>query len=292
MNKNCLIVGLPDVGKSTYIGALWHVVQYNGDNIDLSLVASDENLPDNTIQLSTLSKSWHNVEDMDRTSSDAPNSISFILKRPDQKEEFTLNVPDFRGESIRQIVNGTQPAEFDEWCEKADSILFMMSKYDTGVFADDFIDEDDEEIVDVEEENKEEKNPPFDVKTMTSAALNMLLLKFVREHANTEKIVVCLTAWDEIMESIPDAIPEEYLKSKALSLYNFINYHYPEVKFVGLSAQGGKYEYQPHESDQKPVVTPDCKRKFQELTLKGERAFVVMGNEKSFDITAPIALLL
>lgn len=291
MNKNCLIVGLPYVGKSTYIGALWHVVQYSGDKIDLSLVASDENLPDNTIQLAALSKSWHNVEDMDRTSSDAPNSISFILKKKDQKDEFTLNVPDFRGESIRQIVNGTQPAEFDEWCAKADSILFMMSEYNTGVFADDFYDDDDEQTKD-NETTTEEKNPPFDVKSMTPAALNMLLLRFLREHTKTERIVVCLTAWDEIMESKPDAVPEDYLKSKALSLFNFINYHYPKAKFVGLSAQGGKYDYQKQENSQSSIVTPECKKKFQELTLKGERAYVVIEGKKSFDITAPISLLI
>lgn len=78
--QNCLIAGLPFSGKSTYIGALWHVVKHDTDKIDLSLVASEENLPENTDQLNTLSKHWRNVEDMDRTSKDVPNSISMILK--------------------------------------------------------------------------------------------------------------------------------------------------------------------------------------------------------------------
>ena len=52
--QNCLIAGLPFSGKSTYIGALWHVVKHDTDKIDLSLVASEENLPENTDQLNTL----------------------------------------------------------------------------------------------------------------------------------------------------------------------------------------------------------------------------------------------
>ena len=62
--QNCLIAGLPFSGKSTYIGALWHVVKHDTDKIDLSLVASEENLPENTDQLNTLSKHWRNVEDI------------------------------------------------------------------------------------------------------------------------------------------------------------------------------------------------------------------------------------
>lgn len=80
------------------------MVKHDTDKIDLSLVASEENLPENTDQLNTLSKHWRNVEDMDRTSKDVPNSISMILKSKDEDTEFTLNVPDFKGESIRQII--------------------------------------------------------------------------------------------------------------------------------------------------------------------------------------------
>lgn len=296
MMKNCLIVGLPDSGKSTYIGALWHVVQNDADKIDLSLIASDDNLPNNTVQLTALSKSWHNVEDMDRTSSDVPNSISLILRRKNEESEFTLNVPDFRGESIRQIVTKNQPQEFDDWCQKADSLLYMVANIHPGIYADDFIndedDEDDDEVTATKTQLKEV--PPLEPKNMTPAALNMLLLRYLKEHVSCKKIVICLSAWDKISRVSPCISPENYLKGHSPALYNFIKYHFPETRFYGLSAQGEAYSYvEAGEGEsKKKTVTVECKKHLQDLTIKGERAFIYEDENLSYDITKPLAALL
>lgn len=41
-----LIAGLPDTGKSTFIGALWALVNHYAEKVHLSMVASDANVPD------------------------------------------------------------------------------------------------------------------------------------------------------------------------------------------------------------------------------------------------------
>lgn len=290
MIKNCLIAGLPDSGKSTYIGALWHVVQYDTDKIDLALVASDDNLPENTAQLTALSKCWHNVEDMDRTSNDVPNSISFILKKKNENTEFTLNVPDFRGESIRQIVTKNQPPELDEWCQKADSLLYMMSNVDAGVFADDYNIDADESTTTI----NSKEIPPLEPKNMTPAALNMLLIRYLREHTGCKKVVICLSAWDKISKINNEITPEDYLCDHSPALYNLIKYHFPKAQFYGLSAQGDAYGYeeQAKGKNKKRVVTTECRKVLQELTMQGKRAFIYEGKKKSHDITKPIAALL
>ena len=278
--SNCLIAGLPDSGKSTYIGALWYVTQNDSDKGGLSLVASCDNLPENTQQLNTLSRTWVNVEDMDRTSSDIPNSISLILKKHGEEKEFEVHIPDFRGESIRSIVTKNHPKELDDWCEKANGLIYMISDIGRTIFEDDLGCDEDEDV-----DNNSEKlsqPPQLDPKNITPSTLNMILLKYIKEKLNTNKVVICLSAWDKIEQHWTNS-PEEYLKEKSPALYNFICYHFPEVKFYGLSAQGGNY----YEDDSRKV-SKEFKKELQKKMLEGKRAYIYDGTEKSFDITKPI----
>lgn len=286
--QDCLIAGLPFSGKSTYIGALWHVVKHDTDKIDLSLVASDENLPENTDQLNTLSKHWRNVEDMDRTSKDVPNSISMILKSKDEDTEFTLNVPDFKGESIRQIITKNQPTELDNWCEKANCIMYMMSNISPGIYADDFPKEEEEEQI----EETLKVVPPLKPEKMTPATQNMLILRYIREYTSCRKIAICITAWDKITRLSPNKDPEEYLQDESPALYNFIKFHFPEVLFFGISAQGAEYEYEEKTGNagKVKVIKEESRKKLLEKTREGKRAFI--NNESVHDITIPLAALL
>ena len=230
---NCLIAGLPDSGKSTYLGALWYVTQNASGKIELALRASNENMPENTSLLEGLSRKWHNVEDMDRTSNDAPENISFLMCPMGSEDEISIEVPDFRGESIRQIITENQPSEFDDWCVKADNLLFFISDVKAGIFADDF--EDDEEKTDAAEksteEDKTDENPPvleLEPKNITPAAQNMLILRYLYENYRFKKIVICLTAWDKVIKDNDGKPkdPKEYLMEQSPALYHFITFHF------------------------------------------------------------------
>ena len=63
--KNCLIAGLPESGKSTYLGALWYITQNGNGKIDLALGTTNMDLPENTSLLDSLSQKWKRGEDMD-----------------------------------------------------------------------------------------------------------------------------------------------------------------------------------------------------------------------------------
>lgn len=287
--KKCLIAGLPDAGKSTYLGALWYIFNNDVNKDKMSLKVSSNNPPENLEQLSILSSRWLNVEDMDRTSTDVPSNISFNLVPQAGGEELTLEVPDFRGESIRQIITQNQPKEFDEWCEQADTMLYLMSDIAPGLFADDYLTDEDEE------EEEEAKVPAFEVNRISPAAQNMLILRYLAEKKHYRKVVICLTAWDKVMDFHSGTTPEEYVRESSPALYNFIKYHYPEVVFFGLSAQGSEYEYEEFMGDEGQTqkrVTEACKKRLRESTRKGERAFVVVDKDKNPDITLPIAELL
>lgn len=290
--KNCLIAGLPESGKSTYLGALWYITQNGNGKIDLALGTTNMDLPENTSLLDSLSQKWQRVEDMDRTSNDASEDISFLMCPKGSEGLFSLEVPDFRGESILQILTMNQPSNFNEWCSKANHLLFFISNIQPGSFADDFNDDDEEENAN---DNSIESPviPTLEAKDMTPAAQNMLILRYLKENYKFDKIVVCLTAWDKILSDDNTAIPEKYLMEKSPALYNFISYHFGEIKYFGLSAQGEDYKYEDIEENGKIVkkVTEECKKRLQKKTRDFERAFVCEGNKKSFDITLPIAEL-
>lgn len=282
--KKCLIAGLPESGKSTYLGALWYTINYHKDKDNMQLKASMNNPPENVEQLMALSTKWVNVEDMDRTSSDVPDNITFNMT--DGVEEFTLDVPDFRGESIRQLITRNQPKSFDEWIEKGDTLLYMISDINSGVFADDF-QEDEEELAEGYDEI-----PKFEIEKMTPAALNMLILRYFYERCKFRKVAICLTAWDKVIKEYAKVNPKEYLKEKSPALYNFIEYHFPTADIYGLSAQGESYEYETIPGTDEKRVKADCKKRLQSKTMKGERAYIVEGTEEDNDITKPIAVLL
>ena len=294
----CLIAGLPDSGKSTYLGALWYVTQSASGKIELALRASNENMPENTSLLEGLSRKWHNVEDMDRTSNDAPENISFLMCPMGSDDELSIEVPDFRGESIRQIITENQPSEFDDWCSKAENLLFFVSDVRAGIYADDF--EDDEDETDaaekMSEEDKTDETPPvleLEPKNITPAAQNMLILRYLYENYWFKKIVICLTAWDKVIKKNGGnpKDPEEYLMEQSPALYNFITFHFEHVKYFGLSAQGDEYNYVAKGEDdtKNKRVTDECKKRLQKLTRECKRAFVFDGVTKSYDITLPIA---
>ena len=93
---------------------------------------------------------------------------------------------------------------------------------------------------DDEEENANDNSiespviPTLEAKDMTPAAQNMLILRYLKENYKFDKIVVCLTAWDKILSDDNTAIPEKYLMEKSPALYNFISYHFGEIKYFLL----------------------------------------------------------
>jgi len=296
--RKCLIAGLPDAGKSTYLGALWYVINNDPNKDSFMLKASENNPPENVEQLVHLSNKWMRVEDMDRTSVDVSNNISFNLTPNEGGEDFVLNVPDFKGESIRQVITMNQPKEFDEWCESSDTLLFLMSDVKPGRFADDYyIDEDEveEEKTSQQDTPSQESIPEFDPRKMPIASQNMLVLRFLAEKKQFSKVVICITAWDKVMSAFPNKSPEEYVREEAPALFNFVKYYFPLVMFFGLSAQGEEYNYEEYDGEdgqKHKRVTKECKTRLMNATRKGSRAFVVADKEKSFDITIPIAELL
>lgn len=287
-----LIAGLPDTGKSTFIGALWAIVRNYSDVIKSKMKASDSDVPDLVEKLDNLGEAWECVRYIKRSSEDIPENMRIELVTADEEIGVTLDFPDFRGESFRNIISQNQPKTIDDWCEHADSLLFFINDFKSGTFYDD--------IKDFEEDNDLNKNrfnqPGLSPELMTPATQNMLILRYLKEHSHFKKVTICITQWDRYVKihstNKKMKSPEVVLQKQSPALYNFIKYHFPQATFYGLSSQGDEYKYEQQTDEQKKndekLVKADCKKRLLEWGKKGQRAFICWDKEYSFDITSLI----
>jgi len=280
----CLIAGLPSSGKSTYIGALWYNLRNLKSVIDMELIDSPENLPENIIHLNGLSDNWIRIKKIDRTNSNAADNVQLNLVHKGSNEIIRLNVPDFLGETFQSIIDLQNDKKLQLWCQDSESLLYMMNEISPGQFEDDNHHDSDEINDEVH------TMPDLQSKDMTPATQNIMILKYLLSQKAFKKVVIALTWWDEATQNGKTIVdPEHHLQSTSPALYNFIKYHIPSAKIVGISGQGRKYI----EVDGK---NPELEKAFidemAKMTKEGKRAFVGIGNQISYDLSLPIHLLI
>jgi len=296
-NINCLIAGLPQSGKSTYIGALWYIVQNSKSVIDLSL-ESGNNPPDNVQHLNGLLDKWAKLQKM-RTANDVSDNITMNLRRKLDGEEFSLAIPDFRGESIRDIINGISSEALISWCEKSTSLLYLVNNINVSELYENMKMRDEK----LNDESADQDSigigdPTFDISQMITPSQDMIILKFLSQNMIFKKVIIGISAWDEIYFSNDPITPEAYLEENSPALYNFIKYRFKDVKIIGISAQGDKYKYKEEQEQLNPEIDEpkELIEEFEDMmvqkTQNGKRAYVVMDKNPEYDITLPINYLI
>lgn len=270
---NCLLAGLPDTGKSTYIGGLWYNLQNQSTRM---VMKASRELVDDTQRLESLSDKWLEGVRVDRTTEDKSSSVELRIEQKDNGNVLTINIPDFSGETFRQIIEMTNSKDLDDWCEAADTLFYMANKLEPGHFEDDANIDSPED-----EEKKNEEVPPFNSQRMSACAQNIMVLKYLLERKRFKKMIFAISCWDKVTgNGANPENPESWLKSHSPALYNFLKNHQPDSIIVGISAQGLDYE----EIDDDAVIT--------NKTKSGERAFVEIGDEIKYDLSLPLYMLI
>ena len=271
---NCLLAGLPDTGKSTYIGGLW----YNLKNLSEKMVMkASRDLVDDTQRLEILSDKWVDGIKVDRTTEDQSSSVELRIEQKDNGNVLTINIPDFSGETFRQIIEMTDSKDLDSWCEEADTLFYMANKLAPGHF------EDDADISGIAEDG-EEKNDEvssFNPQKMSGSAQNIMVLKYLFERKCFKKVIFAISCWDKVTENgkHPEN-PDVWLKNQSPALYNFLKNYHPNSTIVGVSAQGFDYE----EVENNDIIA--------DKTMYGERAFVEIGDDIIYDLSLPLYMLI
>lgn len=275
MEKKCFIAGVPDAGKTTYIAALWDIIKRGGNDLELQFTTS----PENSSYLNEIWEYWVSMNKIERSKTPVPDDIKINVKRKSDGEELELDIPDFMGEQFQKIIDHTLPENIERWIEQSDRMVYLINTLD-DVSKDDLEeDETKEAIVDRTEERQ--KAPRLAPEKMLEASQNMMVLKYIASHSKMQKMAIGLSAWD--LKMTANLTPEEYLRQRSPVLYNFIKWHFKEVVFFGVSAQGFDYK----DKNEKAA-------EMREKARKSNRAFIAFDTEKdqSPDLTKPLNYLI
>lgn len=275
MEKKCFIAGLPDAGKTTYIAALWDIIKRSRSKLELQFTTS----PDNTTYLNEIWEYWVKMTKIERSKTPIPDDITINVKRTSDGEELALDIPDFMGEQFQKIIDHTLPENIKKWIDQSDRMLYLINVLDDGLKDD--MEEESAKTDDIDRQKERKDALLLAPEKMMQASQNMMVLKYIANHAKINKVAIGLSAWDEKMKS--GKTPEEYLQQRSPVLYNFIKYHFKDCVFFGVSAQGFDYSKKAEKATE-----------MKEKARKSERAFIAFDKEKDLspDLTKPLNYLI
>lgn len=256
---NIMIAGLPNAGKSTYIGALAYTLKHSNDNIYKMF-----KLPDDSKRISELYNPWLSQEWVRRTARGDGAIVKLNIQKDDNAIE--LSIPNFAGEIFEDLLKN-YGEELASWPAKSDGLLFFINNMPSEVLADSFNNQSTE---------NQEPLVKFEIGRISVQIMNLLLLKELCNRFNFNRIAICISAWDKRGDGL---IPKEYLKQYFPVFYNYLNYYYPESLVFGISAQGAEY-------------SEDNREELEKKTKEGTRAYIVQSHEKVYDLTIPIDFLM
>lgn len=274
-DKKILIAGLPDAGKSSYIGALNGVMSQEGD-FDLS--PSNEK-PSEWTYVNSLTDKWLDCQIVEHSSDGETKFIKWPLKDKNG-QDVVITIPDMKGEAYYEIINNDFEPKLADFCKGATGILFFVNNMNRLILKEPAM-----KLVKEEDgEEKEEKSPVttkaeadklrLNVATMHDVTKNLLVIRYLRELMGNVRIVVAVSAWDEKKNY---SSVEDYFKKVCPAIYNYVRNNFNEYRFYGISAQGAKYGQ----------AGVDLKT----LTETGKRAYVFT-TEMIYDLSLPLDYLI
>jgi hypothetical protein len=297
--KNILFIGLPGTGKTTFLAALWQLVDSHIADRSFKLI----NMKGDQEYLNTIREAWLSYVPVPRTLvKTGTKTAELKVVNSLTEESINLTIPDFSGEVFRLALEQRQ------WSEDIDKqinastgiILFVHSKNITKPITisqakeiEDMLMED--LLADLSTDNipfiKEDKNDnigdqsvetkPWSHESVPTQVKLIDLLQLVvnKRIANLPlTLSIVISAWDLIDPNNSENVsPENWTKNDLPLLYQYLtcNASIFKTNFFGISAQGGDYKI---ENNDELYDKPD----------PAERISVKVNSAYSHDISLPI----
>jgi hypothetical protein len=277
-------MGLPNSCKTTYIAALWHVVESK----EIESLYSIDTLPNNREYLNGLRKAWLECRQVDRTKLDFPHEIELQISSKITGEVYPFIFPDVSGEMYEmQLEYRKVGNDYLQKLQNTNGILFfinpenlskriLISQINTLLGAN-----NDKEVIEFETNDRSTWTPG---KAQTQIKL-IELLQIIEKSVNYPcKIGVIISAWDVVKNSNdPDyaqLTPLEWVQRNIPLFWQYLDSNSENFTFdfFGVSAQGGNYK--------------DSIEELQNKDNPSTRIFVEHNSQIKHDITIPIKWLL
>lgn len=281
------ILGLPRSGKTTFLAALWHVLDAGEIEPQLKL----KRLVGNNKYLNMIVEAWRKCEPVPRTSAAAEETVSIYVEDKDKGGEIVLSFPDLSGESFeRQFEYRSCPEEYVDGFENEGGILLFLSA-DRGLEGMRIVDvPGDAEPVpstdvaeDAPADGEAAKEPDYPAWTPASVPeqaqlVDLLQMLQARPFRQTKRrLAVVISAWDVVTDAALSPAGWLDRERSLLSQYLRNNSESFEVQIYGLSAQGAGLSQE--NKDRLLAMTPS------------ERIKCVTPTTISHDLTAPLVWL-
>lgn len=269
MNKKYYIIGLPDSGKTSFIGALGYYLIFNEAN-DSALCLDNINDMD---YISQVAEQWAKCEKAIRTSKTAFYNISLNLRNKETDNKVNVTMPDQSGETFRHIINRKAIDEemYKQLSECGEILIFINP---SRIKRDALIPDIPEEIR-TETDAKVEMTSEPHLNIQVEYVQMLQYLYYIRKNLINLKIFV--SAWDMYPEY---ELPEKVLKDRVPLVWQYLhaNEEHFHCEYWGISAQGGDLNIEKE------------KQKLLEYENNIERIIIVnYQGEKTNDITSILA---
>lgn len=284
-NKAIVVLGLPESGKTTFLAALWHLLQAR--KVESKLKAPRLRAGD-AQHLNDIAKRWLAARKQERTSHGKNRTVTMELQ-PISGNDFVLSFPDVAGEAFAEIWEKRECNPEVLSSLTAEGVLLFI--HSTDINPPNWIADEAKlnELLGIK------RNPgqpaPWDPRFAPTQVQLVDLLRCLQEPplgVGPRRLAIALSAWD--LAEGDKQTPEKYLEMHLPLLHQYLNHGLDPswvVKVYGISAQGA--EYDGDGKDDKPSAGAKSMR---EMDVPSERIKVVHGKDSSHDITEPLFWLL
>lgn len=281
-----MFLGLPNSGKSSFIGAFWHVVETG--EIDAQYAVTTQ--PSDREYLNGLREAFLDCKSPERTKTEFFKNIELSIIDKNTNEEIELVFPDLSGETFSSQFNYRKITdEYIDQIKNCNGIMLFLNP--------DFIKKanliSDSFAMVGAEDSKSGETPlssdhlPWDISmTQTQVIIVDVLQMIVKYITKPCKISLIISAWDVIKDLPLDEstqTPLDWLNSQLPLFKQYLdaNSAYFTYNVYGVSAQGGSYK------EENGKITD-----LQEIIKQSERIIVQNDDEITSDITLPIKWLI
>lgn len=274
MYKKCFIAGLPSAGKTTFLAALWNLINHDSDaKLKLSKIENGQ-------YLASLSNKWANMEPLERTvPSGEQANISIKLELPN-KSTLDLQLPDLSGETFQSQYEMREISEeVMKYIEDADAVLFFINVNSIKLLG--LISEQSflRSRTLATNNDSVSRNPKEDDPIQIQVIELLQFILFIRKNKML-KIGFMFSAWDLIKSNLKDIKPEQFLEQQMNMLWQFCQSNGDIIKYQtwGISAQGGSF----NEKD----LLLDKEYPYERIFVEGNDGY------QGYDLTLPLYLLM
>lgn len=273
-----LIMGLPMAGKTTFLAALWHVVDQ--PEVPTSLVLHE--MPPQREYLNQIRDEWIKCRPVARTALSSQRTVNMVLTDRTTGNTAELLFPDLSGELFAsQIADRRWSDDFDRLVQQAAGVLLFLNPAsvvepqaieDVAALA---------EALGAPTETVSSAIEPWQHSHVPTQVQLVELLQFLRWRRRTDRMRVGLvvSAWDLIGAGVS---PQDWIRQRLPLLHQFLecNSDWLTTATYGISAQGGTYS-----ADTVQALLNGNPRPSKRIVVAGPHC-------DPHDITAPIKWLL